>query len=570
MMNAMKSKKLTVIITMTFLAIALLGIVLLQTYLLKHGLFLENEIFQQNVRAALNSIVQKLETAETAQRVIKLSLAMDGGSKNEMRRYALTATDTMTIRRTPMWQPEKVEAPKVTRDSNSISIQFTSQQPLQLHVLDSSGQEVRADVQQKLTDRARVFTLSNSALLKGDYHVTMKSDSLSFVLHLEDGQLRGFEKDERRPNQRFALVTKVIDDMSLFIPRPILARVRPAALDSTIQITLTEKGIRTPYFFGVVASPGDSVIYASPATMDTSKLIQSRFRTPLFPNDLFASNHQLILFFPNQATYMFSRVWLMATLSLLFFSIIIFCLIYVLRALFKQQRFSRQLTDFINNMTHEFKTPISTISLVSETLTNPAVLGNEAKVVKYGNIIRDESSRMRQQVEKILQMAELEEGDFELKKSDVDVHSLIERVIKNFALAIERRNGIVRTRFDASDAVVEADSIHLENVIHNLFDNAVKYCQQEPVIDIATSNQDASLHISISDNGIGLTPEQQKRVFEKYYRAPTGNIHNVKGFGIGLSYVRMIVAAHQGAISVASHPGAGSRFTILLPLRELK
>ncbi|MFZ5519221.1 MAG: sensor histidine kinase [Candidatus Zhuqueibacterota bacterium] len=566
----MKSKRITGIVTITLLAIALLGIVSLQTYLLKHGLFLEKEIFHQNVKAALNSIVQKLETAETARRVFKVSLAMDGGSKNEMRRYRLSATDSVTTGRQPMWQPEDFDEPKVTRDSSRISIQFASPQPLQLSVLDSSGQEISSVMQQKMAGRSRIFILSDSALLKGNYHLTLKSDSLSYVIHMENGRMRGIEKDEHLSNQRFALVTKVIDDMTVIKPRPILERVRPAALDSAIHITLTEKGIRTPYNFGILAPQSDSVIYASPGTMDIGKLIQSRFRTPLFPNDLFASNHQLILYFPNQTSYIFSRVWLMAMLSLFFFSIIIFCLVYVLRALFKQQAFSRQLTDFINNMTHEFKTPISTISLVSETLTNPAILSDEAKIVKYGSIIRDESSRMRQQVEKILQMAELEEGDFELKKSDVDVHLLIEHVIKNFALALEKRNGAVRTRFDAPDAVVSADSVHLENVIHNLFDNAVKYCRQEPVIEIATSTEGSALLISISDNGIGLSPEQQKRVFEKYYRVPTGNVHNVKGFGIGLSYVRIIVAAHQGAISVASQPGVGSRFTIQLPLRDRK
>jgi two-component system phosphate regulon sensor histidine kinase PhoR len=244
---------------------------------------------------------------------------------------------------------------------------------------------------------------------------------------------------------------------------------------------------------------------------------------------------------------------------------IIFCFTYVLRLIFEQKRFSKLLTDFINNMTHEFKTPISTISLASETLTNATILKDEQRVQRYGQIIRDESFRMRRQVEKILQMAILEEGDYEYTFSAVNVHELIQKVVQNFTVKIEQLKGEITTHLTATHPVIEADPVHLENIIHNLLDNAIKYTQRHPVIRLQTAQLAGQIQITLEDNGIGIRPEDQKLVFEKYYRVPTGNVHDVKGFGLGLSYVKLIVEAHGGTIQLSSKPGKGSKFTIHLP-----
>lgn len=563
----MKLKKTTVFFTIILLAFALLGIVLVQTYLLRHGVALETQIFHQNVNAALNSIVQKLETRETLRRVIRVSLTMQDSAGVGEKKLKIESFDSLKSPSELLWMQDQMVNPKVMVDSNKVFIQIATPQDVKVRILDSLGHEMQNIVPRKKTSGNQGIVLEDSILLRGSYHLNVKTDSVSYLIHLIDGRMDRMVKDAPYSRKRFALVNKVIDDMTVLKPKPILERVSPAVLDSTIQVTLAEKGIRTPCYFGVLSSHKDSLLFASVEIQNQQTLFQSKFRTTLFPNDIFQSNDELILYFPNQTSYLFSRVWLMAISSLLFFSIIIFCLAYVLKMLFKQKLFSRLLTDFINNMTHEFKTPISTISLASETLANPAVLSDETKMVKYGKIIRDESSRMRQQVEKILQMAELEEGEFELNQTDVDMHRLLDRAIKNFGLKIEKQNGAITTNLEAENPIVQGDKIHLENVLHNLLDNAVKYCKTEPAIEISTKNEGPFLQIYVRDNGIGLTPEQQKRVFDKYYRVPTGNIHDVKGFGIGLSYVKLIVKAHGGSISLSSQPGEGTTFVIELPKR---
>ncbi|MBN1998960.1 HAMP domain-containing histidine kinase, partial [candidate division KSB1 bacterium] len=253
--------------------------------------------------------------------------------------------------------------------------------------------------------------------------------------------------------------------------------------------------------------------------------------------------------------------------SLVFILMIIFCFIYIIRAIFKQKEFSARLIDFINNMTHEFKTPISTITLASETLTNPAIYKDGNKLAKYQKIISDESFRMRHQVEKILQMAALECEDLELQWSQVDVHEIINQMIPNLQLQVNSRKGTIDVQLTAPDHTIRADSVHFTNIIYNLLDNAIKYSDKAPKIKIYTETNDGFLKISIQDKGLGLSPEHQKYIFKKYYRVPTGNIHNVKGFGLGLSYVKLLVEAHGGRIEVKSTLKKGSTFVVYMPLK---
>ncbi len=263
---------------------------------------------------------------------------------------------------------------------------------------------------------------------------------------------------------------------------------------------------------------------------------------------------------------MMRQATISAMLMSLFMLTIIGCFIYVIKTIFKQKKFSESLVDFINNMTHEFKTPISTIALTSETLNNPAVLNDQKKFKKYGQIIRDESSRMRNQVEKILQMAALEQGKIELSFAAVDMHEVIQNCIDNFKIQLEKNNGVFKFFPAAESAIVAGDRLHLENIIHNLFDNAVKYSAGNLMVEISTENLDGKLKILVRDNGIGIAPENLKRVLEKYFRVPTGNVHDVKGFGLGLSYVKLMVEAHHGEITLKSELGKGSLFEVVLPL----
>ena len=246
--------------------------------------------------------------------------------------------------------------------------------------------------------------------------------------------------------------------------------------------------------------------------------------------------------------------------------VVIFFFVYTLFVILKQRRLSEVQNDFINNMTHEFKTPLATIAISSEVLKDPSIAKNPERLLNYATIIENESQRLKQQVERVLQMAQTEKADVGLKKEQQDIHELIKEAVDNHKVALSSKRGEVRLALNATNSHILADKLHFTNVIGNLLDNAIKYCEKEPRISITTSNSGASIQIEISDNGIGISQENQKKIFARFYRVPTGNRHDVKGFGLGLNYVKLIVEAHKGKISVQSKPGNGSIFTIVVPM----
>ena len=225
-------------------------------------------------------------------------------------------------------------------------------------------------------------------------------------------------------------------------------------------------------------------------------------------------------------------------------------------------------TDFINIMTHEFKTPIATISLASDSILSPSILENKDKVTRFINIIKQENKRMLSQVEKVLQMAQIEKENVELKFNAVNLHETIEDAVINAELKIQAKGGTIQTVLLSQNPIIEADQIHISSIINNLLDNAEKYTPEHPEIVITTRDVKGGIEFDVSDNGIGMTKDALKLIFEKFYRVHTGNVHDVKGFGLGLSYVKAMVDAHHGKIFVKSEPGKGSIFTIYLPSKQ--
>lgn len=246
--------------------------------------------------------------------------------------------------------------------------------------------------------------------------------------------------------------------------------------------------------------------------------------------------------------------------------VVIFFFVYTLFVILKQRRLSEIQKDFINNMTHEFRTPISTIAISSQVLKDPSIVQAPERLLNYATIIEHENQRLKQQVDRVLQMAQLDKEDIGLKKEETDLHALLEEASRSHATVIESRQGAVRLDLQANSHKTSIDKLHFTNVIYNLLDNAVKYNHRKPEILVRTQDGNRQLLISVSDNGIGISPEEQKKVFHKFYRVPTGNVHDVKGFGLGLNYVKLIVEKHGGSISIESEPGKGSTFTITLPV----
>ena len=242
-----------------------------------------------------------------------------------------------------------------------------------------------------------------------------------------------------------------------------------------------------------------------------------------------------------------------------------FIFYYAVSTLFKQKKLSDIKNDFINNMTHELKTPISTVSLATEIMIDSTITKSQDQTTHYMRIIKEENERLGLLVENILQTAVLDKGQLKLRLQEVDVHEVIGRAISNIRLQVEKQEGKIVIDKNATQSILYADKIHLTNIIYNLVDNALKYSKEKPYIKISTENNNEGIAISISDSGIGISSDHQKKIFETFYRVPTGNIHNVKGFGLGLSYVKAIVEKHHGTVSVESEQGKGSTFKIHIP-----
>ena len=294
--------------------------------------------------------------------------------------------------------------------------------------------------------------------------------------------------------------------------------------------------------------------YISPGK---AKLISHFPETPKLNND----GYYFAVQFPRLEANILSQmgIWGFSSAVML---VVIFFFVYTLFVILKQRRLSEIQKDFINNMTHEFKTPISTIAISTEVLKDPAIVHTPERLLNYATIIQNENQRLKQQVERVLQMAKLDEDDIGLKMEETDIHELIREVVKNNLVAIESKRGKVHLELNAKSTIKKVDRLHFTNVIYNLLDNAIKYNNSIPVLTITTTDHDSDLRISVSDNGIGIRTEEQGKVFHKFYRVPTGNLHDVKGFGLGLNYAKLIVEKHGGKISVVSEVGKGSTFVI--------
>ena len=295
------------------------------------------------------------------------------------------------------------------------------------------------------------------------------------------------------------------------------------------------------------------------------QLLQKGYSFPLLPGSGIASTDYLLVYFPDKTKYAFASLWGMLLVSIVLVIIIISAFAYSILTIIRQRKLSELKNDFINNMTHEFKTPISTVSLACQALSDKDFPRTDELYNSYIHIISDENRRLGVMAEKILQTAILEKGKLNLRLESTNLHTLVSDVIKNIAIQVEIRDGSIVTAFNATDPSLNADKVHLANLVYNLLDNANKYTPRKPHILVSTSDAEGGILLQVKDNGIGISKVNQKKIFEKLYRVPTGDIHNVKGFGLGLSYVKFVVEKHGGNISLESEVGKGSTFTVFLP-----
>ena len=344
--------------------------------------------------------------------------------------------------------------------------------------------------------------------------------------------------------------------------------VHPYLLEALLKKEFQRRSIQEDFEYGIYDCFTDSIVYGNYVARDTlgsDSLPHSRLLK------LDKDGHYFGVYFPNRHSALWEPA--AASLSTWFYPatvvlIVFIFFMYSVWVILRQKRLGEMKTDFIGNMTHELKTPISTIALSSQVLSDPAIAQEPERLQNYARIIRMENERLRTQVERVLQLATLEKENLHIAREPVDMHRVIQQAEGSFLLMLQERQGTMALQLEASPSTVMGDPLHLQNVIFNLLDNALKYSDGPPRITVRSRNEGQQLLIDVSDQGIGIKREHQKHLFERFFRVPTGNVHNVKGFGLGLHYVREILRAHNGSISVHSEPGKGSTFTVKLPQQQ--
>jgi two-component system, OmpR family, phosphate regulon sensor histidine kinase PhoR len=485
-------------------ALSLIGLIGIQAYWINNSVEIKEQRFSQLVHESLSAVVDDLDRQET---LLRINQSIESGNAPKELRVQESA-DTNTIANFN----DKAIAANLTVKPDAINAQ-ASVEKLKDLVLGSKNK----NQEEVLRDKQKVVEEILSGL---------------------------FEQSPLNIEERF----------SFFV------------LDSLLQIELKERGITAQYKFNVY-NPLMHFVFPSEAS-DAEKLLNTEFRAVLFPNDFFSDSNYLMLYFPKQSGYLLQSMWLMLLISGVFMLVIIYGFYYTISTIVKQKKISEVKTDFINNMTHELKTPISTISLACEALNDPDMSQTPQRAGKFVEMIKIENLRLGKLVERVLQSAVIEKGELVLNKEQVDMHQVIEEVCSSVSLQINKSGGSLRTKLMALERSIEGDKMHLTNVFYNLLDNAIKYCRDIAEINISTENINNKLRIIVEDNGIGISKDKQKKIFDRLYRIPTGNLHDVKGFGLGLSYVKAVIDMQEGEIWVESDGSRGSKF--ILEFRGVK
>ncbi len=514
------------------MGISMIGLVSFQLYWINSALKINEERFNQDVHQALNKVASKLEQQEAL-----FTISNSFETTFDLSELDSLSFDTLTL-------VDRIPKIKLSNDQDSA---LEDHSRLQVSV-EQEG--FKLDFEQDNTLKARSLGENDDQKLALEIKkIQQKADSI---------------KEKNKLRSKSEMVTIILDEL-LTGKRKMENRFQPEQLDSLLRMEFLNQGINLSYQYGVLDQAEDTLIYINTDEQDPSLLL-SDLRVTLFPNDIIGNTNFLLVHFPNQQEYLIGKIWLPLFLAAILILIVIACFAYAIITILRQKKLSTIKNDFINNMTHEFKTPISTISLATEALQDRSMTKNQGLVDRYLKIIDVENHRLSRQVEKVLQIASLEKEDFKLKIEEVDVHKAIEKVLENITLQVEKKGGNITTDFKATSQIIPADEHHLTNIFYNLLDNANKYTDKPPMINITTDDAPGKgIWIRIIDNGIGMTKEVINKIFDKFYRKPTGNLHDVKGFGLGLAYVKALIEAHGGDIHVKSSAGKGSVFEIFLP-----
>ncbi|WP_397447165.1 sensor histidine kinase [Polaribacter sp. R77954] len=515
------------VLIVVLMSISLIGIIAVQLYWINNALESKKAQFKNDVQKSLGSVAERINEKEEEQIRLQVqdfiktkSIADNAQIKN----YLFQQIDTTNNRKITFGTTileENFEIPlDFLDDEKIIFTRVTGKKDFSQTRFIKSADDILNSVDEKrysFTGRMKV---------------------------LEDGQISEISKSYKKHN-------------------PINQRVSNRELNATIKDELRKRDINLDFKYGVYTRDGLATPLKSGYYTIKPK---GSYKRELFSDSEGNPEHILYITFPKQDNHILSGISSILLLSLFFIFIIIIAFSSSLYQLIKQKKISEIKTDFINNMTHEFKTPIATINLAIDSIKNPKIISDNEKVLRYINMIKDENKRMHTQVENVLRISKLEKNQLDISKETIDVHDIIEDAMNHVSLLMQDKNGVIKTHFEAITTEISGNEFHLTNVFVNILENGIKYTEGAPVLDVYTESTNKFFIVKIKDEGIGMSKTVQKHVFDKFYREQKGNIHDVKGHGLGLAYVKEIVEKHYGTVFVESEKGKGSIFTVKLPL----
>ncbi len=542
----MNKKKFAGLITMMLLSI--FGIIWVQIVWIKNAVNLRNESFNNAVYISLNNAANTIESAR------KL---------NFFNNFVLA--DPTTFNGPVQGSSNYLRINSFTTDSGSkVSVKMSNHSP---GANFSSGNVTIGGKSYSVNGDTTIVTDNDTLIISGG----RSQGKLNMVKQGEEYD-RDYKAMYIRQSEFLDWVKKrssEFQNMSQQLISEIYQWEKTLELDNKeIEYSLRQyfslAGIQTPFEFAVIK---DGVVQSGASRKSANRdFLKSSYQVGLFPGNIIHQDLVLSVIFPERTNYVLGSIAILLGGSLLFSLFILATFGLSLYFIIRQKKISEIKSDFINNMTHEFKTPIATISLAADTITNPKIISNETSIRHFISMIKKENDRMNKKVETILQIASLDKKEMEFRFENVSLHTIVQHSVDTIDIQVQQRNGRVDLHLDAPEHNVDGDTEHLTNLVNNLLDNAMKYSPDSPEITIRTGNSDGGIVLSVEDKGIGMNKAVQSKIFERFYRQSSGNVHDVKGFGLGLNYARAIIEAHKGNITVFSEPGKGSRFDVFLPL----
>ncbi len=509
----------TLIVIMAFV---MGGLILVQFNSLKQASDIKEEQFEALAKRAIDMVIMKLEANETnlAQQVVNYRALHN-----------------------PL---PRLQNSLITLPGSSVSLIYSQQ-----NMFGSYREELQFSVKDDKKDG-------------GDNPTRGESEQAGFMQLTAQNMVQQRAMEARSTYQASLLERRNIQS------RPIDERIDSTVLVNLLKDAFQECRIDLDYNIAVKSFQlgKEKTILADP---DYSPGVRKSIVGNLFPNDINEPQpNYLYVDFPKRSGYLIKQTGIMVIPSIILTSLLIAIFVYTILIILRQKKLSLIKNDFINNMTHELKTPIATISLASQMLEDTGVSNTPNTIAHVAKVISQESKRLGFQVEKVLQMAVFNEGKLKLKFRELHLNEIVNKVYTNFEIRVKSKNGVLSADLSASMDEINGDEVHITNVIFNLLDNALKYSKEEPQIKLATVTKKDFVVISVKDNGIGIAKDHQNQIFERFFRVPTGNVHDVKGFGLGLSYVKKIVDAHNGKIKVESILNKGTKFSLYFPINTIK